>query len=375
MHCSDDAQGVTDANDNNGSMSGSQDDEEDDGSSSNSGDSGSSSSSLGHTAQPTAAADATDPEQSPEAAEPSVPSATLYNPTAAATAAQLLQLLMSHSQFMTALLLPGQHQLPVLPAAVAAVATPLESYMPVVDALWVSSSEASSSINGSSSSSTGPGAFKHQLILLIEVLLDFTRFFSANQNPDLAKPDNDDDRLLKGAAAASGAVDPALLQSLLQLLQVAYGGSLSDSDRATLRVLLLLDQLLPQPTAQRAGSSIRSAALAAADGDKAAAEMSTWQQLQWPRCLFGSAAKLYYEQQQRLQGSAASTAAVGLLQQQLLRDLSPLEPLRCAITVIMFPDRRRLNPDHEPGSGDSLEQLYYSGSRQSTSSSSSSSSS
>eukprot|EP00775_Hariotina_reticulata_P008610 gene8610-8791_t len=205
--------------------------------------------------------------------------------------------------------------------------------MPVVDAVWASSCDAGSSIDDSpSTSSSGPSAFKQQLVLLIEVLLDFMRFFSAEQDPGLGScfdDDSDDDRPSQATAAASQAavpLNPSLLQSLLQLLQVAYGGSLADCDRAILRVLLLLDHLIPAPPAHLGSSGGSDAA---GNGATTVAEAPR-QQLPWPRCLFGTAAKLYYEQQQRQQGSAASSAALALFQQQLLRDMSPLEPLRCA---------------------------------------------
>jgi len=82
--------------------------------------------------------------------------ARVRNPEAAAAASQLLQLLVSHSGFVSALLLPRSEQQHVqpLPAAVAAVAVPLESYMPVVDAVWSSSSSGGDASRlGSSSSS------------------------------------------------------------------------------------------------------------------------------------------------------------------------------------------------------------------------------
>jgi hypothetical protein len=340
----------------------------------------------------------------------------VYNPAAAAAAQGLLQLLVSHSGFVPALLPQQQQQQQVLPEAVCAVATPLSSYMPVVQAVWASedstadtaaaahhtssSCSSSSSSGGSSGSSGGDSSqdsFRCQLVLLLEVLLDMCKLYTSKQQQQQQDTDSMDSGD-SGPAAASAAVDaaslglsPDLLQSLLQLLQVAYSATLSDADRATLRVLLQLDALLPSTTHQQPSSS--SSDERSGDGE-APAEQQQYP-LQWPRCLFGTAAKLYYEhvhlqRKQQQQGAsavsngptpaaAAAAAAVGAnaagvdvkFVQQLLQETCPLEPLQCALTVALFPDRRCLNPDYEPGNA--LVDLYYSTTTTTTTSSSSSS--
>ena len=45
----------------------------------------------------------------------------------------------------------------------------------------------------------------------------------------------------------------------------------------------------------------------------------------------------------------------------LQQSVEQLQPVRCALTVVLFPDRRAVPPGAEPGGGDKLAQLYYSG--------------
>jgi hypothetical protein len=159
-----------------------------------------------------------------------------------------------------------------------------------------------------------------------------------------------------------------------------------------------LDALLPlappkQPSSSSDSSGDEHSSDAAAVAAAAAAAAQEQYPLQWPRCLFGTAAKLYYEelhaqrqQQQQQQGAhgngppqaaAAAAAAAGVVDveyvQQLLQETCPLEPLQCALTTVLFPDRRCLIPDDEPGNA--LTDLYYNTTTTINSSSSSSSSS
>jgi len=75
-------------------------------------------------------------------------------------------------------------------------------------------------------------------------------------------------------------------------------------------------------------------------------------QQQLPRgrgaCLALQQSSLYDQKQQQAHAGPAAAAA----SQQLLRGEAPLDPLRCALAVILFPDGRCLTPDDEPGNGE-----------------------
>jgi hypothetical protein len=302
--------------------------------------------------------------------------AYLDNPEASNLAAHILTLLISHSHFLPTVLGGGSEGeedgsegrlqlLPLrLPAAMARVATPLGSLAPVIDALFATADAAAGRQTSSQSDSAGaPGQterldLKQELAVLLEVLLDVKLQFAAG--PSLDGGDGDQEQHAAAAAGGDDDDEARMLRPLLKALLVGYHGTMHPTDAALLRVIMRVDHMLAcgGHAAAHAGRvrhfpPAGAAAAAAALAGAAAAESGY---------LFGPAARALFDRMRGApHGDAAAAAACGgastpapAMRMQLLRERFAPDPLRCALTVVLFPDAGVLcayAPADDGGSG------------------------
>jgi hypothetical protein len=249
-----------------------------------------------------------------------------------------------------------------LPSAVAELAMPLPSLMPLADALGLAAPPQQAPApqpRPLGPAQQAPGSQRQELATLAEVLLDMCAAFSADVSAD----------------EGGGALLPAQLplRSLWVLLLGAYGGTLAAADRALLRVLHRVEAALEQE-AGWAGAAGQGAGGWGADAGAAA--------LAGQRCgglwaaegrLWGPAAQQLHATGHGRQGhhpsaagssspstSSTSTSsgsegaeaahtpqAPAQLRRKLLADSFPLDPRRCALTCLLWPEARTLAAEEE----------------------------
>ncbi|KAG2499734.1 hypothetical protein HYH03_002667 [Edaphochlamys debaryana] len=263
---------------------------------------------------------------------------------------------------------------PALPPAVARMSLPLVSLLPLGNAAAdVSSTAAADSAAGVSAGGAGGAgsvglaeAAREELAVLLETLLDlrvsydkYDEYGSVRQGRDEDEEVEDVDAGAGGAPFGRAAAERSALAALLSLLQCAYGGSLTAGDRAVLRCMLRLNELLTLAEAAEAdgdggsGDEGGGALASVVSADVASRRMAG--PLARSGFLHGPAATAYYAAVAEAEaaaaasadGAATSEAALQRLRAAAVADNHPPDPRTMAVATVCFPACRTLAADED----------------------------
>ncbi|EFJ52598.1 hypothetical protein VOLCADRAFT_86859 [Volvox carteri f. nagariensis] len=299
-----------------------------------------------------------------------LPYGLVPNAVAAAAAGEMLESFITTPALLTMFAPPATAAAaPPPPPALARLPLPLVSLLSVGDVAGaggltaVPRQDAAQTDTDECRTAAAVEALRTEFATLLETLLDlrlaYDTYDQHGRHCGKAGAGNRSDGAAAAAAAAAataaafghGAAERTVLEALLQLLQCAYGASLRESDRAVLRVLLRLDELLlPLPAADSADGDDADDPRCA---DLVTRRLSGGSPLARSGYVCGTAARQYYQASAAAQAAAYGTAAAGAaadrtaLRTRAVTENQLSDPRVIALACVCFPAGRTLAAEED----------------------------